>query len=191
MPLWRNPELIAADTADHHADAKSAQTFIQALAERLDVKADGIIPGYEDTWYYLWKERRLPVNVDPLKSNLKDDEERKRLSKLLERGLNQIVGYALPVRPIYSDATTTRWESGRWFLRQENLFLTPGDSPMGLRLPLDSLPWYVKDDTESLAGAAIRWASRAPLLAKCRQLTPWSLQDTALQASIETVMGFV
>ena len=120
------------------------------------VAADHVVPGYEDTWYYLWKERRLPANVDPLKSNLENEEERKRLARIFERGLGQVVGYALPIRPIYSDGTTTRWESGRWLLRQENMFLLPGDSPMGLRLPLDSLPWYATDDSNP-------WQERDPL----------------------------
>ena len=91
-----------------------------------------------------------------LKSNLENEEERKRLARIFERGLSQVVGYALPIRPIYSDGVTTRWESGRWLLRQENMFLLPGDSPMGLRLPLDSLPWYATDDTNP-------WQERDPL----------------------------
>ncbi len=155
-PIWRKPELIAADGPDHRADAATALAFIKNLAERLDLRPDCIVPGYEDTWYYLWKERRLPANVNPLKSNLENEEERKRLARIFERGLSQVVGYALPIRPIYSDGVSTRWESGRWFLRQENMFLLPGDSPMGLRLPLDSLPWYVTDDS-------IPWQERDPL----------------------------
>jgi uncharacterized protein (DUF2126 family) len=155
-PIWRKPELIAADGPDHRGTAATALAFIKNLAERLHLRSDNIVPGYEDTWYYLWKERRLPVNVDPLKSNLENEEERKRLARIFERGLSQVVGYALPIRPIYSDGTTTRWESGRWFLRQENMFLLPGDSPMGLRLPLDSLPWYASDDSNP-------WPERDPL----------------------------
>jgi uncharacterized protein (DUF2126 family) len=155
-PIWNNPELTAADTTDYRADADKAQAFIRHLAERLEVRVGDIETAYEDVWYYLWKERRLPGNVDPLKSNLKDEEERNRLARIFERGLGQIVGYALPIRPIYSDATTTRWESGKWFFRQENMYLVPGDSPMGLRLPLDGLPWYAIDDTEP-------WQERDPL----------------------------
>ncbi len=143
----RKPELIAAEVPDPCANAAAALAFITNLAERLELSPDHAMPGYEDTWYYLWKERRLPANVDPLKSNLENEEERKRLAQIFEQGLSQVVGYALPIRPIYSDGTTTRWESGRWLLRQGNLFLLPGDSPMGLRLPLDSLPWYASDDT--------------------------------------------
>ena len=159
-PIWHNPELTAADNSDYRADANKAQAFLQHLAERLEVRAGDIETAYEDVWYYLWKERRLPANVDPLKSNLDDEEERKRMARIFERGLSQIVGYVLPIRPIYSDVTTTRWESGKWFLRQENMFLTPGDSPMGLRLPLDSLPWYATDDTEPWQGALLIRFSR-------------------------------
>ena len=42
-----------------------------------------------------------------------------------------------------------RWESGPWRLRQEHLFLIPGDSPLSLRLPLDSLPWEAEESRES------------------------------------------
>jgi len=155
-PIWRKPELIAADGPDHRATATTALAFIKNLAERLHLRADHVVPGYEDTWYYLWKERRMPANVDPLRSNLENEEERKRLAGIFERGLSQVVGYVLPIRPVYSDGVSTRWESGRWLLRQENLFLLPGDSSMGFRLPLDSLPWYATDDTNG-------WQERDPL----------------------------
>src|SRR6185369_600485 len=81
----------------------------------------------------------------PLRSNLDDEEERRRLAKVFERGLGRIIGYALPIRPgEFTDSP--RWESGPWFLRQEHMFLIPGDSPMGLRLPLDSIPWVAAED---------------------------------------------
>ncbi len=155
-PIWRKPELIAADDQDHKATATTALTFIRNLAERLDVQPDDVMPGYEDAWYYMWKERRLPANVDPLASNLKDPQERARLATIIERGLSQVVGYTLPLRPSYSNGTTTRWESSRWPFRQENMFLLPGDSPMGFRLPLDSIPWYADEEAKA-------WQERDPL----------------------------
>ncbi len=61
------------------------------------------MPGYEDAWYYLWKERcRLPTNVDPFKSNL--EKIRKiaaRLAKIFEQGLDKVIGYTLPLRREY------------------------------------------------------------------------------------------
>ncbi len=53
------------------------------------------------------------------------------------------MGYVLPVA---RDALGTRWETGAWFLRDERCYLLPGDSPLGYRLPLDSLPWVKPDD---------------------------------------------
>src|SRR5262249_23838840 len=33
------------------------------------------------------------------------------------------------------------WQTGLWMLRSSYLFLAPGDSPVGFRLPLQSLAW--------------------------------------------------
>ena len=46
-----------------------------------------------------------------------------------------------PLRRVRKPNPGTFWASGVWLLRSEHLFLTPGDSPIGYRLPLDSLPW--------------------------------------------------
>jgi uncharacterized protein (DUF2126 family)/transglutaminase-like putative cysteine protease len=145
VPVWRDPDLLAHDGHRGAADVRLADSFAAALAERLQVSPELRIPGYEDVWYYLWRERRLPVNVDPLRSRLADPEERTRLSRVFEQGLDSVVGYALPLaRDGVGDAR--RWISGPWFLRPETMFLIPGDSPMGYRLPLDSLPWGEADD---------------------------------------------
>ncbi len=99
IPIWNDPALIADDDRNlGHTDA-TAQRFITELALRLGGKSmpDHALPAYEDVWYYLWKERRLPVNVDPFKSNLKNEEDRKRLAKVFEQGLDKIVGYVLPL----------------------------------------------------------------------------------------------
>ncbi len=145
-PIWTDPGWIARDEVQYGLTDIDAQRFTLALAERLGVGGEFAIPAYEDVWYYLWKSRRLPVNVDPLQSNLNDPEERERLAKVFEQGLEKIVGYALPLRPREDWAGVPAWESGPWFLRQEHMFLIPGDSPMGFRLPLDSLPWVAKLD---------------------------------------------
>ena len=49
-------------------------------------------------------------------------------------GAGSVVGYVLPLAP-----TDGGWMTERWQLRRSALFLLPGDSPVGLRLPLGSL----------------------------------------------------
>jgi uncharacterized protein (DUF2126 family)/transglutaminase-like putative cysteine protease len=184
VPLWRDPELIADDNRNYGFDEAAAQRFVTALAERLGVDPAFAIPGYEDVWYYLWRERKLPINVDPLENRLDDPEERRRLARVFEQGLRRIVGYALPLQSWpYNDFG--RWVSGNWFLRREHLYLIPGDSPMGFRLPLDSLPWLAPEDREVLE-ALDPLAPRGPLPPRSSQpfvpvdrgeLTPFAHQQ--------------
>ncbi len=56
-----------------------------------------VFPAYEDAFYYLWRERRLPANVDPFDSRLEDPMERARLAKVFEQGLDEIIGHVLPI----------------------------------------------------------------------------------------------
>ena len=143
QPCWHNPALFADEREPNHYTSEDAHRFITKLAEKLKVGGDFITPGFEDTWYYLWRERRLPVNVDPFDSKLDDELERARLRRLFSQGLEHTVGYVLPLQP---NDTTSAWSSGPWFFRDEHMYLVPGDSPMGYRLPLDSLPWVSEGD---------------------------------------------
>ena len=144
-PIWENPELIADESRDYGHDAGHAETFGKALAGALGADPQWLKPAYEDAFYYLWRERRLPTNVDPLQSNLRDKHERDRIARVFDQGLNEVVGYVLPLERRWT-ADGLRWVSGPWFLRDETMFLIPGDSAMGLRLPLDSLPWASEAD---------------------------------------------
>ncbi|HVT82370.1 MAG TPA: transglutaminase family protein, partial [Phycisphaerae bacterium] len=140
VPIWEDESLIADEGKRYNFGESEARAFIHELAENLGVTREHIQPGHEDVWYYLWKERRLPVNVDPFDNKLENVEDRKRLAKVFEQGLSSIVGYALPISPVGGG----EWKTGPWFLRSERMYLLPGDSPMGFRLPLDSLPWVSK-----------------------------------------------
>ena len=144
-PIWSDDSLIADERIDLGHNAADAQVFGTALAAALGVEPRWLLPGHEDAFYYLWKERRLPTNVDPFESNLKDPLERARLSRIFSQGLDFVVGYALPLKREW-DGGRLRWSSGPWFLRDERMYLIPGDSPMGYRLPLDSLPWVSEKD---------------------------------------------
>jgi uncharacterized protein (DUF2126 family)/transglutaminase-like putative cysteine protease len=137
-PVWHDPALVAEEGHDYGFTADDARRFVTTLAAGLEVDPAFAIPGYEDALYYVWRERQLPTNVDPLARDLGDPQARTGLARAFERGLGGVVGYALPLRRDY--AGPARWESGPWALRRDHLFLLPGDSPMGLRLPLDTLP---------------------------------------------------
>lgn len=144
VPIWRNPALIA-DEKDYTATTADAECFANYLARSLGVPSQYVIPAYEDMLYYLWKEENLPNNVDPLKCNFKDPQERRRLARLLQQGLNDPVGYAIP---LLRDERKESWKSTRWEFRRGYMFLIPGDSPMGLRLPLDALPWVAPESRD-------------------------------------------
>jgi uncharacterized protein (DUF2126 family)/transglutaminase-like putative cysteine protease len=143
-PIWHDDSLFARENHSYGHGEREAIDFIAELTRVLGVKSKYVIPAYEDAWYYMWRERRLPSNVDPLKSRLEDEEERARLGKIFNQGLNKVAGYVLPITPVKGDVPG--WKSGSWFLRSQHLFLLPGDSPMGLRLPLDSLPWVIPSE---------------------------------------------
>jgi uncharacterized protein (DUF2126 family) len=146
---WHDPSLFADERQPLQYTTADAQAFITRLTTRLGLDPKYVNPAYEDTWYYLWRERRLPVNVDPFDSRLDDELERARLRRVFQQGLDATVGYLLPLRREWHTGTAgPAWITGPWFVRDERLYLLPGDSPMGYRLPLDSLPWAAPGDRQ-------------------------------------------
>ncbi|MGJ7507483.1 DUF2126 domain-containing protein [Variovorax sp. GT1P44] len=149
--LWHNPELFADERHPTHYTSEDARRFTTVLAHRLGLTERYIQPGYEDVYYYLWRERRLPVNVDPFESKLDDEMERVRLRRVFTQKLDAVIGYMLPIEASNADSDAPAlagpgWKTGPWFLRDDRMYLIPGDSPMGYRLPLDSQPWASKGD---------------------------------------------
>lgn len=145
-PIWRKAGLLADINQDYGHTVEHAHQFITQITQRLGVKSRYIATAYEDSFYYLWQEGTLPENVNPLKSNLKDSIERQTLTKLLDADLGRPVGFALPVKWNWFDQC---WKSGPWDFRRGQMFLIPGNSPMGMRLPLASLPWVAPDKRDS------------------------------------------
>ncbi len=143
QPLWENPELYADESQNYGADEKKAGLFLAEVAERLGLESRYVFPAFEDVFYYLWRERRLPTNVDPFDSKLEDPLERERLMRIYTRGLPQAVGQVLP---LMRNPASGQWQTGPWFLRGDRCYLVPGDSPLGYRLPLDSQPWVSQAD---------------------------------------------
>lgn len=142
--LWHDPQLAARVDRDYGHDIADAQRFGQTLCRQLGVDTGFLQPAYEDALYYLWLERGLPEGADPRKANLDDDLERRRLAALLSRGIESATGYILPV-----EFDGQQWRSSQWPMRGGLITLIPGDSAMGYRLPLDSLPALTEDDRVS------------------------------------------
>ena len=137
-PIWHDPALVASETATG-ATKEQAASMLQGIAENLGVSTDYVVQAFEDPAEWIVKEGNLPENVTPENSKLKDPEERNRIARVFGRGLTEPSGYVLPVQRWQSRAGKT-WLSEKWTLRRGHLFLVPGDSPVGYRLPLGALP---------------------------------------------------
>lgn len=138
-PIWQDPGLIAEEGAAAEVTPKDAENLLVAIAGALGLGTDYILPAFEDPAEWLVKEANLPENVSPANSKLKDPEERHRLATVFNRGLTRPTGYVLPVQR-WQAKGAQGWQSEKWRVRRGHLFLVPGDSPVGYRLPLGALP---------------------------------------------------
>ncbi|MBV8964310.1 MAG: transglutaminase family protein [Hyphomicrobiales bacterium] len=148
-PIWSDAALIAGDDTGRSVSLEEAENFVNRLAERLGILPDHVMPAYEDAAYWRQKESELPINTSPADSKVQDAESRARLERAFARGLDKACGFVLPIRRVEAEQkghAVRRWTSERWRLRRERLTLVPGDSPLGARLPLTSLPWLAPAD---------------------------------------------
>ena len=128
-PVWPIRPLPAS------ADVAVARQLADAIALGLGVGGATVQAAFEDPWRLLQDEARLPVGIDPRTAGLDAPHTRRRLARTLDRGADVPVGWVLPLAA--TDGGGWRTEPGTF--RREHLFLVPGDSPIGLRLPLESL----------------------------------------------------
>ena len=149
VALWHDHKLLARADETSKFGPLEAQKFAETLARRLGLDAGYANPAFEDPVYYLQKERQLPVNVDPVENRLEDPQERERVRRVFERGLNEPSGFVLPLQR-GDGKNGPEWQTGLWMLRGQQLYLMPGDSPLGLRLPLPSLPWVKESEAPQL-----------------------------------------
>jgi len=171
VSVWRDQTLIAENPTA--IDRKTLQNFAQQLAARLGLHPDYLIPAYEDPWLALDEESRLPTNIDPHQLDLQHAVVRHALTRQLRNGLAAVSGYVLPLKA--DIAHDIVWRSSRWPLKHERLYLIPGDSPLGLRLPLGSLPWVAPADFE-VEAPVDPFAEREPLAKDQRAQKPVSPQ---------------
>ncbi len=161
-PLWQNAALIAEKPRWRAPSTDDAHRFAQSLATRLGLKPEHVQPAFEDPADRMLKEGALPDNIDPEDPKIDDPVERARIMRSFERHLSAPTGYVLPVQRWSAQATRGGWISEVWQMRRKRLYLMPGDSPIGFRLPLHSLP-YVAPAEGPLLAPADPFDDREPL----------------------------
>lgn len=139
-PLWAQPELIAPEAATDPATIETTGRFVSELCHQLGLPEDSPIEAFEDQAHFMLTEQKLPLGVDAKDNKLEDEQERARVVRAFERGLSNPVGYVLPIQ-VWHAKDRRRWVTERWKMRRDRLFLLPGDSPIGFRLPIGGLPY--------------------------------------------------
>lgn len=134
--LWEDPDLFADPNQTGQTSPEQSRAFARALAEALSLPPENAIPAYEDRFFFLWEQGNLPVDQSPDQIGEADSLARQTLAKLLKEGSDQPRGYVIPIRSDWQGG----WNSSYWQFNRTQLFLIPGNSAMGLRLPLDRLP---------------------------------------------------
>ncbi len=138
LPIWKNDDRLDVHNNASTYTVEDAKKIAYELSKFLNIPYEHIHPAREDAFYFLWEENKVPVNIDPYKANLNDPLERQKLAELLMKGLGDPVGYVIPME---WNHWNSRWISCQWPFRNNHLVLIPGNSPMGLRLPLKSLAY--------------------------------------------------
>ena len=136
-PIWKNDQLLDLEDSEKRFTIDDAQKVAIDLTRFLNIPEKHVHPAMEDAFFFLWEESKVPTNLDPYKANLNDPLERKKLAELLTKGLGTPVGFVIPLEWNFWN---NRWLSCKWEFRHGKLVLIPGNSPIGYRLPLKSLP---------------------------------------------------
>ena len=114
VSVWEKAKLIADEDQAYEFGIGDALRFGEALARRLQVSRENLLPAYNPE----------DVNAEA-----------------------EPAGYVLPIRR-RQPAGKLSWSSQMWFPKPERLVLTQGDSPIGFRIPTETMPWVAPDELE-------------------------------------------
>ena len=136
-PVWRRGDLLEAPACvGDKPPLATARRFAEALVHRLGLPPNALVTAYEDPLHRLWREAQDTIAA-PSADDLRDPAHRRRLADELSLAAPTIpAGHVLPLA---WDWASDGWRSGAWTFRRGRLYLLPGTSPMGYRLPLESL----------------------------------------------------
>ncbi|MCQ4365089.1 DUF2126 domain-containing protein [Mycobacterium gordonae] len=143
-PVWTNEALLADPWGSVEGDPveiDTARDVLTGIAEGLGLPLSQVRPAFEDPLARLAAAVRLPAGdaVAP-DDDLADDGDARR-SELLARLDQPVTDPSAFVLPLHRRDDGSGWASADWRLRRGRLVLTEGDSPAGLRLPLNSISW--------------------------------------------------
>ncbi len=149
QPLWPDDTLLAdpwsTDSNSTPADDAAAYELLAAIADGLGLPLSQVRPAYEDPLSRLAAKALLPEG-DPVEPDADLDPETGRdtaagRADLLARLDESTTAPAAFVLPLHRRDDDLGWASANWRLRRGRIVLVDGDSPAGLRLPLDSISW--------------------------------------------------
>ncbi len=135
-PVCRDPVRLNWVGAREGVTLEDAERFGRTLARALGLAPECLVAAHEDGLHSLWRDETRQ-NPGAIWRDLREPERRRELADKLSHSFGEPRGYVLPLG---WNAVEGHWTSQPWRFRRSGLFLTPGDSPMGYRLPLESLP---------------------------------------------------
>lgn len=142
-PLWRSTTTQADPAQPGSYGFEEPRLLAEAVADCLGIAKACVTPALEDIQYYRWKADTLPFFEKVDEAAEDDSLERRTIAILEKRGLDVPSGYVLP---LFHSKQTQRWTGAQWKMKREALYMIPGVSAMGFRLPLDSIRKATKDD---------------------------------------------
>ena len=146
LAVWPEPAAPDPLRVEAGVTIADAEALILRLAARLGIDPAMVIPAREDALHFIKTEGDLPANIDLDAATTDEPRARTRLRRTMQGGLSKTIGYVLPLRRSFGKSEGEGWLSEAWTFKREGLFVIPGDSPLGLRLPLDTLPELADKD---------------------------------------------